>query len=493
MATIENRVTQDGDVLLIRAEAPIIGLIYLTDFIDNTTGEDNSTFFTKQFRYSTDGINFSSWSALTTVNLAGIQVRSSDTFLIEYKYTRTGGGAQDLAFNAVELNGKLEPRECGPVYKQSIFADYFSCSDTEVLGWAINVTEKMYRKGLMPSFVQRAASSSSLEDRDYLDFWRTVAQFFAFIVLYTRQLERIHLRPDLLAEYLTQWGIFGVMGQSLDKLVYLLETSRDQFRQRGTAGIVARGVGEAGVDGELLRLVGYQEPRDEFLINAVSPVYAGWCVGFNSPTYRGVGSQPQLNKVPGDAVSFGDTPLRISSSLTYEVTFTVQVLGGPLPLDFGCMAYDEYGQPVSLLDSTNGRPQSWFFQRAVPNQAGVEYQVRGLIYHYMKPNQLPSDATLAFGVGQHLRSVKEICSILPLVAGDFPPDAIKLNNFRVAPCSAPYSLGFVDSGKFTQTWIRNRNTELTENQLNYQIKHFLLPYNASYVPVIIPEVPATTD
>ena len=44
-ASIDNIVTEDGEVLLIRAEVPIIGLIYLTDYIDSTTGEDAGTNF----------------------------------------------------------------------------------------------------------------------------------------------------------------------------------------------------------------------------------------------------------------------------------------------------------------------------------------------------------------------------------------------------------------------------------------------------------------
>jgi hypothetical protein len=488
MATIENRVTQDGDVLLIRAEAPIVGLIYLTDFIDATEGEDRGTNFRKEFRYATDGINFAKWTPLTAANVAAVKVRSSDTFLIEYRYTRQGNGPQNLAFNAVEVRGKLEPRECGPVYKQSIFADFFSCSDTEVLGWAINVTEKIYRKGLLPSFVERSPGTHTLQDRDYLDFWRTVAQFFAFIVLYARQLERLHQRPEALQAYLTQWGLFAGNDISLDKLVYLLESRLDQFRQRGTAGVVTKGE----VNGEVLRLIGYQE-NDELLVNVVAPPYAAWCVGFNAPTYRGVGSQPQLNKVPQGVEGFGTRPISINPCLTYEVSFTVKTLLDTAFLDFGLQGFDQYGQPVSFKDCTTGKEQNWFFIQARPLQSGVEYQVRGLIYRYNKPNQSVADSTLAFGTGQHLRSQKTICQVVPIVRGDVSADQATLNNFRLAPCSSPTSLGFVDSGRFTQVWLQNRNTELSETQLAYRIKHFLLPYNASLLPVFIPQTPPTVD
>jgi hypothetical protein len=486
MATIENRATADGDVLLIRAEAPIIGLIYLTDFIDSTTGEDASTFFRKEYRYATDGINFKPWQPLTAASLAAIQVRSSDTFLIEYRYTRVGGGAGELSFSEIDVHGKIAPRECGPVYKQSIFADYFSCSDTEVLGWAINVTEKIYRRGLMPSFVERAATSNNLLDRDYLDFWRSVAQFFAFIVIYTRQLERIHQRPELLREYLSQWGLFGTTGQSLDKLVYLLENQRDQFRQRGTAGIVA--LGSAGEpEGELLRLLGHV-PGDEFLLNSVAPVNAAWCMGHNAPTYRGVGSQAQLNKLSPEATAFTETA-NVSPSLTYEIAFSFLAPAGA-KLDFGCLAYDQYGTPVPLLSMVSGRPESWFFQQVAPHGNLVEYQVRGLVFHYNQLNRAPQDCQLRFGAGYHLRMTKAVRQLRPQVFTS--GGEVKLFNLRLAPASAPHSLGFVDSGRFVQAWAQNRNDELTENQLTYRIKHFLLPYNASFLPVYIPAVPAVT-
>lgn len=559
MASIENRVTANGDVLLIRAEVPIVGLIYLTDFIDNTDGEDGSTYFRKEFRYSTDGINFTPWAPLTNANLSAVEVRPSDTFFIEYRYTRVGNGSQELSFTEIDVNGTRVNRECGPVYKQSIFADFFSCSDTEVLGWAINVTEKLYRKGLMPSFVERGNQNSSLADRDYLDFWRSVAQFFAIIVVYARQLERIHANPQLLREYLRQWGLFGLTELSLDQLAYLLEHSRDQFRQRGTMGIVARERDGAPVDGELLRLLGYRPDTDEFLLNVVEAPYAGWCMGWNAPTYNGVGSQRQLNKgyekggtpenigkypvlvgqgltsiqvqpdgrsaivmenvgtgqkcgigghlQPGSPYIITDNPssrrtvapIVVNPCLTYEITFTVQVtVAHESVLSFGCLAYDEGGNAVPLVSMSTGRGQSWFFERGAVNNDQVEYQVRGLIYQYAHPNVSPADARLAFGTGQHLRFKANVRKIVPQIIFDneygYANTAkIKLFNFRVAPCSSPRSLGFVDGGRFVQTWMQNRNSELSENQLSYRIAHFLLPYNATFLPVFIPDAAKVPD
>jgi len=74
MAIIQNKASSVGDVILIETEVPIIGLIALTSFLDTTVGETQDKLFFKEFRFSTDGINFSVWKELTLFNSCNIKI-----------------------------------------------------------------------------------------------------------------------------------------------------------------------------------------------------------------------------------------------------------------------------------------------------------------------------------------------------------------------------------------------------------------------------------
>src|ERR1035437_5553249 len=91
MAIIENVSTEGGDVLSIKTDIPIVGLIALSQFVDTTEGERTTDYFRKEFKYSVNGgLTFSSWIGLTTINIAAVDISKFDAFVIEYRYTRVG-------------------------------------------------------------------------------------------------------------------------------------------------------------------------------------------------------------------------------------------------------------------------------------------------------------------------------------------------------------------------------------------------------------------
>ena len=90
MAIIQNKSTEIGDQLKIVTDVPLIGIVALLSFVDDTENEVVNKYFKKQFRYSIDGITYSDILDLTLPNIQGIQVSITDTFIVEYYYTRTG-------------------------------------------------------------------------------------------------------------------------------------------------------------------------------------------------------------------------------------------------------------------------------------------------------------------------------------------------------------------------------------------------------------------
>lgn len=318
MAIIENRSTEIGDVLIIQTDVPIIGLVTLLSFVDDTEGEVGDKYFTKTFRYSIDGINWSAYVPLTNENIQGIEIDPTDTLMIEYVYQRSGlEESGSLVWNSTQLNGQFQDVECGEAYENSMLSHYFSCNNACTLFWSINVLEKIYKQGILPSYVTRGVNSSNTEDRDFIDFWRSVTHFFGLYVCLARSFAEFFADEGLLKEYLKERNLFFCDTISYADLYYLMQNYHDEIRQRGTIQIIREKNsfvfvndcddsvsvsvedGDKLIDGELLRLICY-EVTDEFIFNLCKNEKIGWNIGNSSPLYSGMSNQNGANKAYED-------------------------------------------------------------------------------------------------------------------------------------------------------------------------------------------------
>jgi len=217
MAIIENRATEDGDIISIKTNVPIVGIVALTSFIDSTVGEVGPIYFEKTFRYSINGgLTFSDWIELTTVNVQNIIIERVDYFIVEYRYKRIGTGA-DLSFNSINLGGTLNPLQY-PVYNGMIFSEFFPPDNVDVLRWAINVLEKLYKRGIIPAYVVRNQGG---DDRDFISYWFTVTHFFAILVYYARDFEHLPASLFLMREFVKGRGVYMRNNPDIEELFYV--------------------------------------------------------------------------------------------------------------------------------------------------------------------------------------------------------------------------------------------------------------------------------
>lgn len=303
MAIIENKTTEVGDVIVIKAQVPIVGLLALTDFTDVVVGETATKFFNKTFRYSVDGINWSPWVPLTTANVQAIVVNPTSAFMVEYRYQRIGTDpAGDLQFNSVTLEGSQADIKCGPIFDDSVFAQFFNCVDIDVMRWCLNVLEKMYVTGIVPQFITRGDTSNlNGVDQDYLDFWRSIACYFALFVKYARTFESYQNNEFILAKYLENRGLFLCDDTSHQDLLHLMNNFWDEMRHRGLPlMLIPKGAPTSNnvvkqVDGELLRLLCH-EMCDEFVFSYTAPQNMGWTVQSSSPLFTGMYAHHNAHK-----------------------------------------------------------------------------------------------------------------------------------------------------------------------------------------------------
>lgn len=322
---LTNKVTVQGNSLIIEANTPIVGLINLLDFVDTTIGEDVNNSFYKTFRVSIDGgLSWTAWDLLLKEKLEAIQVEPEEIFLIQYKYEKSGDDTTELAFKNITLYAEKLSVSCPVEYQNSTFAQFFSCDDPNLLGWAVNVTAKMYRQGVIPKYLERGAQAGdegSKDDDDYLAFWGTVATYFATVVNYGRTFLDFANQPLLLGKFIRQYDLRVCDYEDVTKMRDYMSRSMEILQKRGTLGIL---------NDEFLQMICYKE-GDELLFKTVDQNKTGWYLNKTSPLYKKVRDNNKMYTEDLYNVTEG-TVTYTNGSLTFEDNSTID--NGNLPDTF---------------------------------------------------------------------------------------------------------------------------------------------------------------
>jgi hypothetical protein len=468
--------------------SPVVGLIALTGFTDNATSVMGAS-FTKTFRYSKDGITFSNWQPLISINITSISLVEKDTLIIEVNYTKVPADSlidvTSLSFQTTEgtLNTPIE------YFSNSLFSSYFDVNDLEALGWCINVLEKIYNKGLIPDYIER----TSIED--FLSFWKSVAKFYSFYVKLARIYSKFYNDDSLIREFLTQRGLIVSPENTLMELQELLEKFYFEVAKRGTIRVM---------DGELLRLIHYKNTIDEYIWCLYRKHHFGWNLGNSSPLYRGLRINDSLNKVPwslkhvsvadstpylntasiitdGDkqvvairgggsiTISVGNA-IRVDPRLDYQISFKIKLISGT----FGCEAagYNQGNATVNLKSKKTGSDQNTFFTGAKLSRSDRYLTVK--MYLYNKDSGTSALNQNNIRQGQNLVSISTLTKLGLNI--NCSADA-NIYDVRFVPMITSYSRGFLQSVNLISLWLRNRNGDYNIPSLKQYIDKYLIPYN----------------
>lgn len=529
MAVVNNTATENGDIIQVRSTIPVIGLISLTSFLDDTDNETVNDYFEKTFRYSRNGgLTWSNWESLTSLNIQGVSVEKQDAFVIEYYYKRVGTGATPIVFNEITLSGSYEELNY-PYYSKSVFSKFFGVNDAEVLQWALTVLEKIYEKGILASYIDRGyvteGGGTSVDD-DFITFWYTKTHAFAILVHYARQFEDLANNEILLQELANNLGIYTTLSPDIQELSYIYNNYIDEFERRGTERIYEKQSSDDNIDGELLRLLNYVS-SDEFIFALVGREEIGWNIGNSSPLYRGTDRIVNLNKAYEDTIEVvdlntyplidsssisingdymlienpsgdcgigddtdNDKKITINPSLNYEVSFRVKrVSGTPDSLNnisFGVDCFDESYNTLSLRSNKTGSLTNWFFQNErITTVYDTDFWVRGIIFNKDNPINSDDDINLNIG-GNNLRFLSLAKYIIPriIVNGGLGSASIYIYDIKLKPLSLPYSLGQLSAKNFIINYVDN-NSEFSNENFETIVQNELVPYNSNYNPIYI--------
>lgn len=311
----DNIISNIGDVLIVRIEPKITGKIRFTGYVETIENETNTRSLKREFRISQDGVFWTDWEILNIDNLSSEEYFADSYIQIEIRYTRTGTDEYgDIVFKSIDFNGTRESIQFdAPTLQSSIFGNLIGTSTLAKL--ERNIFKKLYYRGILPNYIERAENSSYKEDKDFVDLFYSVARFFALFISFFRRWENFKNDEDLLREQVRGYGIyFNENDVTLPELQYLAQNLFSQAQQRGTE-MIFKHKGEriisgndditniAPIDGEFVRLT-RNRTCDELLYENIPLNKVGWCLGNSSPIYRGTAMAYNLNKTRENTKDF---------------------------------------------------------------------------------------------------------------------------------------------------------------------------------------------
>lgn len=496
MAIVGNTLSQIGDVLFIYTQGAVAGQVQINSFTDVTVGETATRFFDKTFRYSLDGVNYSSWETLNNTNLQNITGTVTSLLFFEFKYERVGTDNTGLLeFGGITLNGDIIIQICsGSVTLESIFED-LACNDALTAAICNNLLKKIYKAGILPKFIERGEGTN---DTDFVSIWSAICCFLAFTSAFADEFDSILYKRKYLKEYLYQKGLFFCKEEILfSELQFLANNFYDEIRKRGTQMTYKKKGSElldgsfTEIDGEWLRLI-CRNRYDEFLVDVVQKENHGWCVGKSSPFYNGNYKSKQINKTEENTedildlslydlqtaadvslvtdgalnvaslkgngstnVGFGfdiSSPLPIvlenqliiiDKEVDYEITFRVKRKAGTTGnFHFGAHGYNRNGvyKPFSFYQVDNNTFDDLFFLDSLNKTTQKEetwYNVRGIIYAANSPTITNPKYLKTNVIGRNLRfnPNEDIDMLRPFIQieGGGASDEWLIHDFKMRP------------------------------------------------------------
>lgn len=409
--------------------------------------------------------------------------------------------------NIIPSVGFYEP-ENSEAFDKSIFSENMDQDDSEVLTWALNVTQKAYERGMVSAYIERNKTENVIDDKDYIDFWGSITIIFGYIVRLSRQVGLDSPTQETFFKYLEQKNLFNSPTEEIIDLEFIARNYYDEIRKRGTRQIY-RKRGEDDVDGENRRIVSYSEElKDEFNFILHEPYKVGWVVNNSSPLYVGLEGHEMSNKLyetisiedlakwptvgtptiedesgtnvisldSGDAIGGNNLAFEIPyhAGLCYQISFLVKGSG---TLSFGARVFDKDGEELSLLSVVDGTDSSVFFTgKTFPNSSEY-YLVVGLIYPYNFVNFNSDLQTTNLGIGVNLQSIREARTLIPQI--NSTSGNLKIKDIKFGIQYLEWNFAFIHPTNFVSIASNNRNGKLSPFEIAEAIRYYMLPYDSA--------------
>lgn len=229
--------TENGDEIIFQT-VPLYGLDSISSYSDSTSNENNLSSLKRTFCFSFDGVVFTDYFDLTNDNLAS-QINSILTnitsIIIRFSYKLVSvEDSPQIELLSLVLNATYSKKAINfPISSKSVYKDLVY-DEINVHNLMVNLSEKLYERGILPQYIIRNEEGTDIfADKDYIEFWSTVAKFYALFLIDAYKFTNIYFRYFLLSEFLKQKGIFFNNKNTLIDLQLIAQNFYDETRQRG--------------------------------------------------------------------------------------------------------------------------------------------------------------------------------------------------------------------------------------------------------------------
>ncbi len=200
-----------GDSIIIRLTNAYKNVESITGFSDVTFGETTDADITKEFRWGTDGENFSEFIVLTNLSLGALTLDSTKDFWIEYRYTVASGGVGTTDSEVFQFNSiALEVVEVTGTVSEAFLEDYDGDSTITLDPYASQSSSQAGGGSSTPSglIISECDKSSYFDpyalgtgNNMYLQLSNMVNDIFGHKVKYYRVAGDVRAQDVILKEY----------------------------------------------------------------------------------------------------------------------------------------------------------------------------------------------------------------------------------------------------------------------------------------------------
>ena len=167
----DSKLKNIGDSIIVSVSPIAKGIVTLTGYTDELLGVTLNRSVQKQYRIKTEDLFDAGWQELTNENLSTFSELIIYSFSIEVKYTRTGTDTSgEIEFVRIDFQGVFDSNELNsPAINKSIFKSVINDSDLNYI--ENNFFKKLYKRGIIPTFVKRGENDDKNEDLGFFSLF----------------------------------------------------------------------------------------------------------------------------------------------------------------------------------------------------------------------------------------------------------------------------------------------------------------------------------
>lgn len=170
--------------------------------------------------------------------------------------------------------------------------------------------------------------------------------------------------------------------------------------------------------------------------------------------------------------------IKVSDQINYEISFWLRQSNELPSLNLGIKTFNGDYIETNTYDIRTSLSNRNFItsNQKIIDTGNRWYFCRYILYNSNQKPILGKQPKTSMSVGTNLVMGKGTNNIFINLQG-FAANGLYIWNFKMKPCSTPFSLGFVRPGNIIEIWRKINNNSFSPDKINRAAQRYLLPYN----------------